>query len=242
MKRTDPETRRLTRVYDGYGRGRKARAWSAANPGNRAIRDELADRLLARLPASPDGRAEALDVGCGGGWWLARLRAAGWDAGRLHGVDLLAARVEAARRAVPGARVARADARRLPYGDGRCAVVTQLTALSSLASRADAAAALREAWRVLAPGGALLVYEPRWPTPRNPHTIRIDRRLLAATLGRPVAAEPLTLLPPLARRLGPLTGRAYPALSRLRALRTHALLVAVKPAGRPPDAGSGRRA
>ena len=39
----------------------------------------------------------------------------------------------------------------------------------------------------------------------------------------------LTLLPPLARRLGPLTPFAYPALAAIAPLRTHLLGVLIKP-------------
>jgi len=72
---------------------------------------------------------------------------------------------------------------------------------------------------VLAPGGALVVYEPRLPNPRNPRTRRVARRALATRAGDDVHHEAITLLPPISRRLGE-RGRR---LARWRALRSHRL-------------------
>src|SRR4051812_26994059 len=123
----DPERRRLTRIYAGYqADARKRRAWSAENPGNRAIRDELVAALGPWLPRSGD----VLDAGCGRGWMLARLLAAGVPGARLHGLDALPARVEAAQAAAPGATVHAGDVRSLPYPDGAFSLVVFLTVLS----------------------------------------------------------------------------------------------------------------
>lgn len=212
----------LEETYGGYRRSRrKRRAWAADNPGNVAIRAQLLGAVL-ELAAEPlRGEGEVLDVGCGGGWLLERLGGHGVERRRLHGVDLLEARVEAARRRVPGADVRLADARRLPHADNAFQLIVMLTCLSSLPDRDAVATALSEARRVLAPGGLLLVYEPRIANPFNRVTIAVPRRLLRQCLGRERASCRLTGLPPLARRLGPLAPRLYPSLAR--ALPTHRL-------------------
>jgi ubiquinone/menaquinone biosynthesis C-methylase UbiE len=206
--------------------GGGARDWSARNPGNRAIRAELAAAALAAA-APLDG--ELLDAGCGTGWWLERLAAEGIAAGRLHGVDLLAERVAAARERCPGAHVERADVARLPYADGRFAAVFLFTVLSSLPDRASVRAAAAEAWRVLAAGGRLVVWEPRVPTPANRATRLVRLADLEAATGVHPRAQALTVAPPLARRLGARAARGYPRLARVGVLRTHRLAVCERP-------------
>jgi ubiquinone/menaquinone biosynthesis C-methylase UbiE len=166
-----------------------------------------------------------LDVGCGTGWCLAGLAAAGAEPQTLHGVDLDAARVEAARARVAGALIEVGDARSLPYAAHTFGVVLLVVVLSSLQGAPDAVTALREARRVLAPGGVLLVYEPRLPNPLNFRTRVVrDRDLDMAGLV-PRTEQSLTLLPQLGRRLGRLTPVLHPTLSRVPALRSHRLVI-----------------
>lgn len=163
-----------------------------------------------------------LDVGCGGGWWLAQLAAAGVPGELLHGVDLVEARVDRARRALaPEAGVEVADATALAFEDGRFGVVLLLTTLSSAGGAARSSDILREARRVLAPGGVLVVYEPRIANPRNRHTRRIARRELHGRSGDVVTHESITLLPAISRRLG---RRARP-LGWVPLLRSHRLTI-----------------
>jgi SAM-dependent methyltransferase len=199
----------------------KRRAWDARNPGNVILRAEVLERILAETADQRAAGADVLDVGCGGGWWLAQLAGAGVPAQRLHGVDLIAERVERARSSVPGALVELADATALPFEDARFGVVLLLTTLSSAGGPARRRALLMDARRVLAPGGVLIVYEPRWPNPRNRHTHRVARRELRTHASDEVSHEAITLLPPVARRLGE---RGRP-LARVRALRSHRLTV-----------------
>jgi hypothetical protein len=99
--------------------------------------------------------------------------------------------------------------------------------LSSLAGEDDVRHALREGWRVLAPSGVLVIWEPRVPNPFNRHTRLIDRGLVRGTLAdAEVGVQTTTLLPPLARRLGRRTERLYPRLVRLPLLRGHHLIYA----------------
>jgi SAM-dependent methyltransferase len=214
---------------------RSRRAWDAANPGNAAIRGELAGALLeAAAPALRGGR-ELLDAGCGTGWWLERLLAEGVPADRLHGLERDPARVAAARRRAPGAAVVEGDAAELPYADGRFGAVFLITVLSSL-GRAGASQAAREAWRVLAPGGRLVVWEPRVPTPLNSSTHLVRPRAIGAVTGAAAEIRAITLAPPLARRLGSRAPRWYPRLAALGPLRTHRIAVWTR-----PDASLGPR-
>lgn len=222
--------RNVTRTDEVYSRysddPRKQRAWAAGNPGNVALREELLAAVLELAEPELRGSGRVLDLGCGTGWLLRALIDSGVEASRLTGIESQPARVEAARARAPGARVLEGDARALELADREFSLVLLLTVLSSLGSSAEVRGTLREADRVLEPGGLLLVYEPRVPNPLNPNT-RLLRNadLRAAGIGE-FGSRSLTLLPPLARRLGDpdrAPGR-YERLARLPLLRTHRLV------------------
>jgi SAM-dependent methyltransferase len=219
----DEERRRIERVYAGYRDDeRRRRAWSAENPGNAAMREEVLRALRELAPELLRGEGRVLDAGCGGGWWLERLAADGVSPGRLVGVDLLDERVRRARERVPGARVVQGDVRSLPEPQDSCASVMLFTVLSAMRSREDVRAALRETRRVLAPGGAVAIWEPRvWSPNRNTRLIGLDE--LRAELGGEVRVRSVTLFPPLARRVG---ARLYVPLARIPPLRTHRFVLA----------------
>jgi SAM-dependent methyltransferase len=200
-------------------------AWSVANPGNRAARKELLDAITAAAGSALAGGGDLLDCGCGTGWLLEALAAEGVAPRRLHGVDADPERVKAATRRVPGASVSVADARALPFADRAFDAVFQVVSLSSVGPAGSIRAALAESRRVLAPGGVLVVYEPRLPNPLNRRTRRVRRADLEATGLSVDEARSLTLLPPLARRLGRLTPLFHRRLSALPPLRSHLLLV-----------------
>ncbi len=98
-----------------------------------------------------------LDVGCGpgGATLLAAKRGA-----RVAGLDASPDSVAAARERIPQGEFTVGDMERLPWPDGSCDVVTGFNAFSFAG---DPVAALREARRVLVPGGKLgiVVFAPR---------------------------------------------------------------------------------
>ena len=215
--------------------GRRRQAWDAANPGNAAIREELAAALVeAAAPVLRDG-GELLDAGCGTGWWLERLLADGVAPERVHGLERDPGRVAAAARRAPGVAVVEGDVAALPYADGRFGAVFFVTVLSSLERGATEIAAA-EAWRVLAPAGRLVVWEPRVPTPLNRSTHLVRPRAIDAVTGVEARTRTLTVAPPLARRLGGRARAWYPRLAAMGPLRTHRLAVWTR-----PDASLGPR-
>jgi SAM-dependent methyltransferase len=221
----EDEAARLARVYGGYRQSRrKRRAWAADNPGNVAMRKELFERLVGLAGDRLEGNGRILDAGCGTGYWLQRLAEHGVDPRRLHGVDLLSERL-GRRVGLPEAvELRRGDVRSLPYPDSHFELVLMFTVLSSLRSRADVERALREARRVLSPGGLLLCYEPRLPNPFNRHTVHVRARDYRLVLGPGVVERSLTVWPLLARRLGRAAPRVYPHATRIRRLTTHRLV------------------
>jgi SAM-dependent methyltransferase len=200
---------------------RKLRAWSASNPGNIAIRSEVASVLLGLSDTQVAGEEPLVDVGCGTGWWLERLADAGVVRTRLHGVERDRARVAAARARVPGATIEHADARALGWPTGGFAAAFLLLVLSSAGDRRAVARVLHETRRVVRPGGLILIWEPAVITPAR-DTRFISRAEVRACLGNAeLACEPVTVLPPLARRL---PADAYERAAGFRPLLTHRVL------------------
>lgn len=213
--RRDSAAGELEATYRGYAASRRKRhGWSASNRGNIEIRAELLDAVLELAKEPLAGSGEILDVGCGTGWLLAELAARGVERQRLHGVDLIEVRVAAAKERAPGVDVLLADARSLPFEDGRFELIAMLTSLSSMLGEESVTGALREARRVLSPTGLILCYEPWLPNPFNRRTTTISARVLSASLGPASDSRRLTGFPPLSRRLGALAPRLYPALAR----------------------------
>jgi ubiquinone/menaquinone biosynthesis C-methylase UbiE len=211
---------------------RAAARWDLSNPGNRRILDErraLVRRLLDSRGWVPLGKRRVLDVGAGTGVELAWLRDLGAEDSNLAGIDLLPERVESARRSFPSIDFQSGNAERLPFPDASFDLVLAFTLFSSILDEATSRRVAREIVRVIRPQGALVWYDFRYDSPSNPNVRGVKgarvRSLFPDLEGR---LFELTLLPPVARRLGPITRIAYPLLSTLPGLRSHLLGVLVK--------------
>lgn len=210
--------------YDATPAERRKRELS--NPGNAAItrdRDQRIERTLAGLFGDL-GAVRVLDVGCGRGALLGWLAARGAAAENLHGIDLLEDRIADGRRLNPGLDLRCGDARHLPFADKSMDLIVCSTIFSSIVEPEVAEQAAGEIRRVLAPGGAVLWYDVRMPNPGNPNTIEMSRaRIRRLFPGLRDELRSATLLPPLARRLGPLTDLLYRPLAAIPLLRSHYL-------------------
>jgi SAM-dependent methyltransferase len=224
------EAERIAGVYREQAQRRGSSRWDLRNRGNRAIlaeRRELTARILA--PALPLADRTVLEVGCGGGGELAYLLELGASAPRLVGVDLLPERIDAARQAFPELDFRVGNAEHLEFAGGTFDLVLAITLFTSILDATMARNVASEIARVLRPGGGLLWYDFRYDSPANRNVRGVGaarvRELFPGFQGE---LHTVTLIPPLARRLGPLTAAGYPLLASIPPMRSHLLGLLVK--------------
>ena len=219
----DRELGQIRAAYARYRDERRERLWDTSNPGYaRMLADRdaaLADLLSRSLPPT-NGRV--LDLGCGDGRLALVAREANLTAQGWVGVDFDPIAVAKASGAFPWATFVEASADRLAFAAGSFDVVVASTLFSSFPSHAFEDAVAGELTRVLVPGGWLIWYDLRYDNPRNSNVHGIDADALARLFPAwPSELRSITLLPPVARRLGWLTPAIYPVLESFPPLRSH---------------------
>lgn len=228
-RRTEPAA-----VVERYARRAATGLYDPARPEVRRMLDErerALRRRFARLGWHALGERRVLEVGCGAGGNLARLLQMGFRAEHLAGVELLPARFEAARAALPPAvRLVQGDACELDWPAGSVDAVLVATVFSSLLDDAFQQRLASALWRWIRPGGGVLWYDFTVDNPRNPDVRGVPLRRIAALFpqGR-VEHERVTLAPPLARLACRVHPGAYGVLNALPWLRTHVLAWVGKP-------------
>lgn len=228
------EVERIRNTYAYYdSTGSEQAKRDHLNPGNRRIvaeREELLRSLLSESGLLPLSGLRVLDVGCGVGGFLAHLARLGADEGDLYGIDLLPDRIEIARRSFPAISFSCGNAASLEFSDGHFDMVSFSTVFSSVLDEEMALRMGAEADRVLKPGGAVLWCDFRYDNPTNPHTRGMSRRRIRHLFpNAELDLRTVTLLPPLARRLGRLTAALYPLLAAFPFMRSHYLGLLRKP-------------
>jgi SAM-dependent methyltransferase len=104
------------------------------------------------------GSSRVLEIGCGTGFTLQALAAAA-PAAQLTGTELFEEGLAVARRRMPGVRLLQVDARDMPFG----AEFDLVGAFDVLEHIDDDRGALSEIFRVLVPGGGLILTVPQHP-------------------------------------------------------------------------------
>jgi len=154
----------------------------------------------------------------------------------LFGVDLLFDRLLHAHHRLPGSGFSNADGQSLPYASNTFDLVLQYTAISSILDPGIRRNICADMLRVLRnpdpasgkPGGMILWYD-FWLNPVNPQT----RGIRPAEIKRlfpncSYEFHRITLAPPIARRIVPLSWMLALFLENLKIFNTH-YLVAIRP-------------
>lgn len=226
------EIRRIRAVYAEYdNRSLGATLWGQ-NPGNVANAEWLAQSVVDAVAerADRDGPMTIVDIGCGGGGLLGRLRQRLPAPVRLVGVDLIEERLG---RATADFWALVGDACHLPLRRASADVIVFSTVFSSILANGMRAQIAAQAAAAIRPGGLVIVHEMRYPS-RNPNVERLSRTDLRQLFPSFTAQlEPHTLVPPLARRLGSLTPRLHPLLRRRPWLLSHYFVTFTAPGSQP---------
>jgi SAM-dependent methyltransferase len=254
------ETGRIKRLYWGYDNDPKRRSgYCHLRSSNVAAWAALSKEIHGLLAAHQRANLEQqriIDVGCGFGRVLAAMRLWGARDENLLGVDLLPWRVTSARENYPTIRFECQNAMHLALNADSFDLALIFTVFSSLRSDHAAHRISAEITRILRPGGTVLWYDLRIPSPRNRNVRPVPRRKIGDLfLHYSLDLRPVTTPPPIARwaenrgagLAGPQNGRAAgPAgpqnrrravvaatLGRVGAFRSHYLGLLTSP-GRSP--------
>jgi ubiquinone/menaquinone biosynthesis C-methylase UbiE len=232
-----PPLDELSRIRETYA-AREARLTGSDlySPANVAYLFAIQQRqraILRTLQSEgqwPLDDKKILELGCGNGGVLLEFLGFGATPADLHGTDLLMGRVQIARSRLPHLPLTCANGGRLPYPDGFFDLVLQFTVFSSILDQRVCYTVSQEMVRVLKPGGLILWYD-FWLNPFNRQTKGIRPQGIRKYFPDcQLVFERVTLAPPLARRLVPISWIGALFLEKLRIFNTH-YVAAIRPGG-----------
>ncbi|WP_271586836.1 class I SAM-dependent methyltransferase [Bradyrhizobium sp. CCBAU 53415] len=226
-------TNELDRIRDVYRRRIKLgviNRYSPFVPGELLMlqrREEETLRLLRKYGIASLSHMRILEVGCGRGARLADWSRWGAAPESLYGIDLMEPLIREAELSLPTAHFSVGSADRMPYADQSFDIVVQLTVFTSIMDTQVKLRAAAEMCRVAKPDALIVWYDFRYPNHRNSDVRPIGLKELRELFpGWDVDAHSMTLLPPLARALAPLSWAACRLLEKCcPPLRSHYLAV-----------------
>lgn len=205
---------------------RVLRRYAVSNPAAFHTRHQTERNLvreLHRRGLMPLHDKRILDVGCGSGGWLLTLAQFGAAMRAAYGIDVDEPRLSRSRARNPGLHLLAADASELPFPSASFDLLTQFTAFTSMLDSETRRRAALEMQRVLRPKGAILWYDFFLPSPWSATRAIGLGEIRELFPGFQVDALRVTLLPPLARRVAPISPEAALLLERISLLRSHYL-------------------
>ena len=228
------EISRLRKIYTEALRDGR---WDVDGPGRQQMAKERSDAIEAFLdtrPGPPLCECRFLDVGCGYGNQLRWFNERGAQPENLFGVDLLPAHIDSARKRYPDFNLSLSNAEHLNFPDDSFDIIVAFTIFSSLIDSRMAENVASEMRRVLKKSGAILWYDMRYPNPRNSSVQAMTRRRINCLFpGMATQLTSISLLPPLADRLGRTAAITYPLVAGIPFLRSHYIGLLTAPEGAP---------
>jgi SAM-dependent methyltransferase len=186
--------------------------------------------LLRRYRQVNLDQLRVLDAGCGAAGWLQRFIFWGASPENLAGIDLIADRIENARKLVPPTLTLKVgNAAEIDYADQSFDVIVLSLVVSLVMDASMRRRIASETLRVLKPGGIVIWYDYRYKPPRL--QVRAIRRREIESLfgGCDIDLKRVTPIPPL-RRIARYSLMLALASGKLPFVRTHYLGAIQKPA------------
>jgi len=185
--------------------------------------------LLKQSGCEDLANKKILELGCGTGSVLLEMLTLGVKPASLFGVDLLFDRLQNAVKQLPTAGFGCADGQDLPYQSETFDVVMQFTAFSSVLDGVIRQKMADEMCRVLKPKGIIIWYDFWW-NPINAETHGIQRAEIKALFhGYSFTIRKVTLAPPIARMIVPISWPLGYTLESLKIFNSHYLILMRKP-------------
>lgn len=229
---TDNDLKRLRKEYESRKlSGRKAGYYSMDYPPNAFSIDQRTKALRTLLLKHGEQNYRKkllLEIGCGSGGILKEYSNLGFQSSNLFGIDLLLDRLEEARINIPPANLVNSDGQMLPFPSGTFDLVVQYTAFSSILDPSIKKKMALEMHRALKPDGQLIWYDFWW-NPLNKQTLGIKPGEIKALFpGCTYKFKKITLAPPIARRVVPISVGLATFLETLQFLNSHYLVLISK--------------
>jgi ubiquinone/menaquinone biosynthesis C-methylase UbiE len=228
VKQLDDIARLRNEYEDRKRRFAGSDLYSLFNRANLFIIQQRQREILAALKKNGITNLSSsliLEMGCGRGDVLAEYLGFGAHPKNLFGVDLLFDRLLSAHHMLAGSGFASADGQTLPFPSRTFDLALQSTAISSILDSELQKKICAEMLRVLKPNGIILWYD-FWLNPTNPQTHGI-RPVEIRNLFPDCTFEfhKITLAPPLARKIVPISWGLALFLEGLRVFNTHYLVL-----------------
>ena len=191
-------------------------------------RQRSLSQLIRRHNLHPGKVRRVLEIGCGRGGVLQEFLSYGYSTKQLFGIDILFDRLLEASNKLPPVGINCADGQNLPFEGKSFELVLQFTAFSSILNNEIKARMAQEMLRVLCPKGAIIWFD-FWLNPTNPQTKGIRKREIRQLFPNcSYEFHKITLAPPIARRIVPVSWILGLILESIKVLNTHYLVIIQK--------------
>lgn len=160
-------------------------------------------RILADCD-KPMKKVKLLEIGCGGGQWLAEFQMFGLQVANLAGIELDKKRAKFAKKRIIGADIRAGNGSDLPWKDDSFDIVFQSTVFTSILDDETKQQVADEMKRVCKPKGFILWYDFAYNSPNNPNVKGVKKCEIRSLFDSwDCEIRKVTLAPPIARWIVP---------------------------------------
>lgn len=222
---TKSEIERIKDVYEKRKRIIPEDRYSLFNPGNLfavQMRERNMLRILKGSGITSFADKKILDIGCGTGREIINFIRYGCLPENCSGIDLLPDRIETARKLSSDIDFRLGNAETLPYEDSHFDIVLSFTVFTSILDKKMKHNIASEMLRVLTPNGIILWYDYHMNNPINPDVKGVKKKEIYELFsGCDISLKRITLAPPLARTIVPVSVILCQILEKIPLFCTH---------------------